>query len=126
MVVQDIFIMIPIVFTAWRRIELVPALGQLKDFLGLIKQSRGGGEVQVRTMKTMAWMLHQRLSNKIVEIDCQAKAKAVLVNALIFVIALLILISVLRISFFMSIGGFLNPVSLIYCVTGVGLGEIKV
>ncbi len=84
----------------------VPAPGQLKEFLGLIKQSQVGGEVQVNAMKTMARMLRQRLSNRIMEIGGQAKVKAVLVNTLIIVLASLIIVGVPGISLFMSIGFF--------------------
>ncbi len=87
-------------------LDSVPAPGQLKEFLGLIKQSQVGGEVQVNAMKTMARMLRQRLSNRIMEIGGQAKVKAVLVNTLIIVLASLIIIGVPGISLFMSIGFF--------------------
>ena len=87
-------------------LDSVPAPGQLKEFLGLIKQSQVGGEVQVGAMVTMARMLRQRLSNRIVEIGGQAKVKAVLVNTLIIVLASLIIIGVPGISLFMSIGFF--------------------
>ena len=87
-------------------LDSVPAPGQLKEFLGLIKQSQVGSEVQVGAMKTMARMLHQRLSNRIMEIGGQAKIKAVLVNTMIIVLASLIIIGVPGISLFMSIGFF--------------------
>jgi Flp pilus assembly protein TadB len=87
-------------------LDSVPAPGQLREFLGLIKQSQVGGEVQVSAMKTMARMLRQRLSNRIMEIGGQAKVKAVLVNTLIIVLASLIIIGVPGISLFMSIGFF--------------------
>ncbi len=87
-------------------LDSVPAPGQLKEFLGLIKQSQVGGEVQVSAMKTMARMLRQRLSNRIMEIGGQAKVKAVLVNTLIIVLASLIIVGVPGISLFMSIGFF--------------------
>ena len=87
-------------------LDSVPAPGQLKEFLGLIKQSQIGGEVQVGAMKTMARMLRQRLSNRIMEIGGQAKVKAVLVNTLIIVLASLIIIGVPGLSLFMSIGFF--------------------
>jgi Flp pilus assembly protein TadB len=87
-------------------LDSVPAPGQLREFLGLIKQSQVGGEVQVSAMKTMARMLRQRLSNRIMEIGGQAKVKATLVNTLIIVLASLIIIGVPGISLFMSIGFF--------------------
>ncbi|MCK4795159.1 MAG: hypothetical protein KAV87_66125, partial [Desulfobacteraceae bacterium] len=87
-------------------LDSVPAPGQLKEFLGLIKQSQIGGEVQVGAMKTMARMLRQRVSNRIMEIGGQAKVKAVLVNTLIIVLASLIIIGVPGLSLFMSIGFF--------------------
>jgi Flp pilus assembly protein TadB len=87
-------------------LDSVPAPGQLKEFLGLIKQSQVGGEVQVGAMKTMARMLRQRLSNRIMEIGGQAKVKATLVNTLIIVLASLIIIGVPGISLFMSVGFF--------------------
>jgi Flp pilus assembly protein TadB len=87
-------------------LDSVPAPGQLKEFLGLIKQSQVGGEVQVNAMKTMARMLRQRLSNRIMEIGGQAKVKAVLVNTMIIVLASLIIIGVPGLALFMSIGFF--------------------
>ena len=87
-------------------LDSVPAPGQLKEFLGLIKQSQVGGEVQVNAMKTMARMLRQRLSNRIMEIGGQAKVKATLVNTMIIVMASLIIIGVPGIVLFMSIGFF--------------------
>jgi len=87
-------------------LDSVPAPGQLKEFLGLIKQSQVGGEVQVNAMKTMARMLRQRLSNRIMEIGGQAKVKAVLVNTLIIVLASLIIVGVPGLALFMSIGFF--------------------
>lgn len=87
-------------------LDSVPAPGQLKEFLGLIKQSQVGGEVQVNAMKTMARMLRQRLSNRIMEIGGQAKVKAVLVNTLIIVMASLIIIGVPGLVLFMTIGFF--------------------
>ena len=87
-------------------LDSVPAPGQLKEFLGLIKQSQVGGEVQVNAMKTMARMLRQRLSNRIMEIGGQTKVKAVLVNTMIIVLASLIIIGVPGLALFMSIGFF--------------------
>ena len=87
-------------------LDSVPAPGQLKEFLGLIKQSQVGGEVQVNAMKTMARMLRQRLSNRIMEIGGQAKVKAVLVNTMIIVLASLIIIGVPGLALFMTIGFF--------------------
>jgi len=87
-------------------LDSVPAPGQLKEFLGLIKQSQVGGEVQVNAMKTMARMLRQRLSNRIMEIGGRAKVKAVLVNTMIIVLASLIIIGVPGLALFMSIGFF--------------------
>ncbi len=87
-------------------LDSVPAPGQLKEFLGLIKQSQVGGEVQVNAMKTMARMLRQRLSNRIMEIGGQAKVKAVLVNTMIIVLASLIIIGVPGLALFMSVGFF--------------------
>lgn len=87
-------------------LDSVPAPGQLREFLGLIKQSQVGGEVQVGAMVTMARMLRQRLSNRIVEIGGQAKVKATLVNTLIIVLASLIIIGVPGLVLFMSIGFF--------------------
>ena len=87
-------------------LDSVPAPGQLKEFLGLIKQSQVGGEVQVNAMKTMARMLRQRLSNRIMEIGGQAKVKAVLVNTMIIVLASLIIIGVPGLALFLSIGFF--------------------
>ncbi len=87
-------------------LDSVPAPGQLKEFLGLIKQSQIGGEVQVNAMKTMARMLRQRLSNRIMEIGGQAKAKAVLINTMVIVLASLIIIGVPGLVLFMSIGFF--------------------
>jgi len=87
-------------------LDSVPAPGQLKEFLGLIKQSQVGGEVQVNAMKTMARMLRQRLSNRIMEIGGQAKVKATLVNTMIIVLASLIIIGVPGLVLFMSIGFF--------------------
>ncbi|MCJ7626511.1 MAG: hypothetical protein MUO76_23715 [Anaerolineaceae bacterium] len=84
----------------------VPAPGQPREFLGLIKQSQAGGEVQVSAIKTMARMLRQRLTNRIVEIDGQAKVKATLVNTMIIVLASLIIVGVPGIVLFMSIGFF--------------------
>jgi len=84
----------------------VPAPGQLREFLGLIKQSQVGGEVQVGAMQTMARMLRQRLTNRIMEIGGQAKVKATLVNTMIIVMASLIIIGVPGIVLFMSIGFF--------------------
>ncbi len=49
-------------------LDSVPAPGQLRESLGLIKQSRVGGQVQVGAMQTMARMLRQRLSNRIMAI----------------------------------------------------------
>jgi len=82
------------------------APGQLREFPGLIKQSQVGGEVQVSTMQTMARMLRQRLSNRIMEIGGQAKVKATLVNTMIIVMASLIIIGIPGIVLFMSIGFF--------------------
>jgi len=87
-------------------LDSVPAPGQLRELLGLIKQSQVGGEVQVGAMVTMARMLRQRLSNRIVEIGGQAKVKATLVNTLIIVLASLIIIGVPGLVLFMSIGFF--------------------
>jgi len=87
-------------------LDSVPAPGQLKEFLGLIKQSQVGGEVQVNAMKTMARMLRQRLSNRIMEIGGQAKVKATLVNTMIIVLASLIIIGVPGLALFMTIGFF--------------------
>ncbi len=84
----------------------VPAPGQLKEFLGLVKQSQVGGQVQVGAMQTMARMLRQRLSNRIMEKGGQAKVKATLVNTLIIVLASLIVVGVPGISLFMRIGFF--------------------
>ena len=86
--------------------DSVPAPGQLKEFLGLIKQSQVGGQVQTRAMKTMARMLRQRLSNRIMEKSGKAKVKATLVNTMIIVLASLIIIGVPGISLFMRIGFF--------------------
>jgi hypothetical protein len=87
-------------------INSVPAPSQLREFLGLIKQSQIGGEVQVHAMETMARMLRQRLSNRILEIGGRAKVKAVLVNTMIIVLASLIIIGVPAVSMFMGIGFF--------------------
>jgi Flp pilus assembly protein TadB len=87
-------------------LDSVPAPGQLKEFLGLIKQSQVGGEVQVNAMKTMARMLRQRLSNRIMEIGGQAKVKATLVNTMIIVMASLIIIGVPGLALFLTIGWF--------------------
>ena len=87
-------------------LDSVPAPGQLKEFLGLIKQSQVGGEVQVNAMKTMARMLRQRLSNRIMEIGGQAKVKATLVNTMIIVLASLIIIGVPGLAILLSIGWF--------------------
>ena len=87
-------------------LDSVPAPGQLKEFLGLIKQSQVGGEVQVNAMKTMARMLRQRLSNRIMEIGGQAKVKATLVNTMIIVLASLIIIGVPGLALFLTIGWF--------------------
>jgi len=87
-------------------LDSVPAPGQLKEFLGLIKQSQVGGEVQVNAMKTMARMLRQRLSNRIMEIGGQAKVKATLVNTMIIVLASLIIIGVPGLAIFLTIGWF--------------------
>lgn len=84
----------------------VPAPSQLREFLGLIKQSQIGGEVQVHAMQTMARMLRQRLSNRILEIGGRAKVKAVLVNTMIIVLASLIILGVPAVSMFMGIGFF--------------------
>jgi len=84
----------------------VPAPGQLKEFLGLVKQSQVGGQVQVGAMQTMARMLRQRLSNRIMEKGGQAKVKATLVNTLIIVLASLIIVGVPGVHLFMSIGFF--------------------
>ena len=84
----------------------VPAPGQLREFLGLIKQSQVGGQVQVGAMETMACMLRQRLNNRILEIGGQAKVKATLVNTLIIVMASLIIVGVPGLVLFMSIGFF--------------------
>jgi len=80
--------------------------GQLKEFLGLVKQSQVGDQVQTRAMKTMARMLRQRLSNHIMEKSGKAKIKAALVNTMIIVLASLIIIGVPGISLFMRIGFF--------------------
>ncbi len=45
-------------------------------------------------MQTMARMLRQRMSNRILEISRQAKFEAVVVNTMIFVLAPLIIIDV--------------------------------
>jgi len=82
------------------------APGQLREFPGLIKQSQVGGEVQVGAMQTMARMLRQRLSNRIMEIGGQAKVKATLVNTMIIVLASLIIVGVPGLVLFMSIGFF--------------------
>ena len=84
----------------------VPAPGQLKEFLGLVKQSQVGGQVQVGAMQTMARMLRQRLSNRIMETGGRAKIKATLVNTLIIVLASLIIVGVPGVHLFMSIGFF--------------------
>ena len=84
--------------------DSVPAPGQLNEFLGLIKQSQVGGQVQTGAMKTMARMLLQRLSNRIMEKSGKAKVKATLVNTMIIVLASLIIIGVPGISLFMRIG----------------------
>ena len=57
-------------------------------------------------MKTMARMLRQRLTNRVMEISGQAKVKAVLVNTLLIVLASLIIIGVPGISLFMRVGFF--------------------
>jgi len=87
-------------------LDSVPAPGQLREFLGLIKQSQVGGQVQISAMQTMARMLRQRLSNRILEIGGQAKVKAVLVNTMIIVLASLIIIGVPGVVLFMSVGFF--------------------
>jgi len=87
-------------------LDSVPAPGQLREFLGLIKQSQVGGQVQVSAMQTMARMLRQRLSNRILEIGGQAKVKAVLVNTMVIVLASLIIIGVPGVVLFMSVGFF--------------------
>ena len=84
----------------------VPAPGQLKVFLGQVKQRQAGGQVQTEAMKTMARMLRQRLSNRIMEKSGKAKVKATLVNTMIIVLASLIIIGVPGISLFMRIGFF--------------------
>jgi len=87
-------------------LDSVPAPGQLREFLGLIKQSQVGGQVQISAMQTMARMLRQRLSNRILEIGGQAKVKAVLVNTMVIVLASLIIIGVPGVVLFMSVGFF--------------------
>ena len=57
-------------------------------------------------MQTMARMLRQRLTNRIMEIGGQAKVKATLVNTMIIVMASLIIVGVPGIVLFMSIGFF--------------------
>jgi len=58
------------------------------------KNSQPGYKIQVGVMKTITRVLHQRLSNRIMKFGRQAKVKAVLVNTLIIVLALLIIIGV--------------------------------
>jgi pilus assembly protein TadC len=86
--------------------DSVPAPGPLQEFLGLIKQSQVGGQVQTGAMKTMARMLRQRLANRIMEKSGRAKVKATLVNTMVIVLASLIIIGVPGISLFMRIGFF--------------------
>jgi Flp pilus assembly protein TadB len=84
----------------------VPAPGQLKEFLALVKQSQVGGQVQTSAMRTMARMLRQRLANRIMEKGGQAKVKATLVNTMVIVMASLIIVGVPGLVLFMSIGFF--------------------
>ena len=84
----------------------VPAPGQLKEFLALVKQSQVGGQAQTSAMRTMARMLRQRLANRIMEKGGQAKVKATLVNTMVIVMASLIIVGVPGLVLFMSIGFF--------------------
>lgn len=84
----------------------VPAPGQLKEFLALVKQSQVGGQVQTSAMRTMARMLRQRLANRIMEKGGQAKVKATLVNTMVIVMASLIIVGVPGLVLFMRIGFF--------------------
>jgi hypothetical protein len=86
--------------------DSVPAPGSLREFLGLIKQSQVGGQVQTGAMKTMARVLRQRLANRIMEKSGRAKVKATLINTMVIVLASLIIIGVPGISLFMRIGFF--------------------